>query len=147
MLVFRSTQILWCIWSLSYMPGSENSGFQGNSVYYYGAGPRVAMLRPIFRIRTLKLLGHEENSCRVEWDVLAHIILCVCAQSCLTLPNPMDCSLLGASVQGISQARILGWVAIFSSRGSFWPRDRTHFSCIGGQTLYHWATWEAITSY
>ena len=35
----------------------------------------------------------------------------------LTLCDPMDCSLLGSSVQGILQARILGWVAISFSRG------------------------------
>ena len=34
------------------------------------------------------------------------------AQSCLTLRDPMDCSLLGPSVYGIFQARILEWVAI-----------------------------------
>ena len=34
------------------------------------------------------------------------------AQLCLTLCNPMNCSLPGSSVQGISQARILEWVAI-----------------------------------
>ena len=39
-------------------------------------------------------------------------------QSCLTLCDPMDCSPLGSSVRGISQARILEWVAISSSRGS-----------------------------
>ena len=33
-------------------------------------------------------------------------------QSCLTLCNPVDCSLPGFSVHGILQARILGWVAI-----------------------------------
>ena len=33
-------------------------------------------------------------------------------QSCLTLCNPMDCSLPGSSVHGISQGRILKWVAI-----------------------------------
>ena len=32
-------------------------------------------------------------------------------QSCLTLCNPMDCSLPGSSVHGIFQARILKWVA------------------------------------
>ena len=38
-------------------------------------------------------------------------------QSCPTLRDPMDCSLPGSSVPGISQARILEWVAIaFSSR-------------------------------
>ena len=54
----------------------------------------------------------------------------VCAQSCMTLCNPRDCSLPGSSVHGISQASILKWVAISSSRGSFWPRDGTHISCI-----------------
>ena len=34
------------------------------------------------------------------------------AQSCLTLCDPMDCSLPGSSVNGIFKARILEWVAI-----------------------------------
>ena len=33
-------------------------------------------------------------------------------QSCLTLQDPMDCSLPGTSVHGIFQARVLEWVAI-----------------------------------
>ena len=38
------------------------------------------------------------------------------AQSCLTLSDPMDCSLPGSSVHGIFQARVLEWGAIaFSS--------------------------------
>ena len=41
--------------------------------------------------------------------------LCVYSQSCLTLCNPMDCSLPESSVSGISQAGILEWVAIFFS--------------------------------
>ena len=40
------------------------------------------------------------------------------AQSCLTLCNPMDSSLPGSSIHGISQARTLEWAAIPSSRGS-----------------------------
>ena len=36
----------------------------------------------------------------------------------------MDCSPLGSSVHGISQARILDWVAISSSRGSLQPRGQ-----------------------
>ena len=50
-------------------------------------------------------------------------------QLCPTLCDPMDCSPPGSSVHGILQARILEWVAIFSSRGSSQPRDRTHASC------------------
>ena len=34
------------------------------------------------------------------------------AQSCPTLCDPMDCSLLGSFVHGIFQARVLEWVAI-----------------------------------
>ena len=40
------------------------------------------------------------------------------AQLCLTLRDPMDCSLPGSSVHGILQARILGCIAISFSRGS-----------------------------
>ena len=40
------------------------------------------------------------------------------AQSCLTLCDPMDCSLWGSSVHWISQPRILEWVAISFFRGS-----------------------------
>ena len=51
----------------------------------------------------------------------------------------MDCSPPGSSVHGIFQARILEWVAIFSSRGSSWARDQTrvfYVSCIGRRVLY-----------
>ena len=71
--------------------------------------------------------------------------LCVDArslQSCPTLCNPMDCSPPGSSVHGILQARILDWVAMPSSRGSFWPEDWTCISCIAGRFFTHWATWE-----
>ena len=44
----------------------------------------------------------------------------------------MDCSLPGSSVYGISQAKILNWVAIPFSRGSSQPRDHiSYISCIG----------------
>ena len=38
------------------------------------------------------------------------------AQLCLTLHDPMDCSLSGSSVHGIFQARVLEWGAIAFSR-------------------------------
>ena len=49
------------------------------------------------------------------------------SQLCLTLCNPIDYTVLG-----ILQARILEWVAIPFSWGSFWPRNRTGVSCIAG---------------
>ena len=54
-------------------------------------------------------------------------------QLCLTLCNPMDCSLPGSSVHGIFQARILEWVAMSFSRRSSWPRNRTQVSRIVGR--------------
>ena len=41
---------------------------------------------------------------------------CSVSKLCPTLCDPMDCSPLGSSVHGISQARILEWVAISYSR-------------------------------
>ena len=41
------------------------------------------------------------------------------AQSCLTLSDPMDCSLLGSSIPGIFQARVLEWGAIAFSSGLY----------------------------
>ena len=68
--------------------------------------------------------------------------VCMCAQSRPTLCNSMDCSLPGSSVHEILQARILEWVAMSSSRGSSWPRDRicvSCVSCIGRKILCHCA--------
>ena len=63
-------------------------------------------------------------------------MLCACCclvpKLCWTLFDPVDWSLPGSSVHGISQARLLEWVAISFSRGSSWPRAQTQVSCIGG---------------
>ena len=68
---------------------------------------------------------------------------CLIAKLCRTLCDLVNCSPPGSSVHGISQARILEWVAISSSKGSSRPRNRTHISCPGRRILYHWATREA----
>ena len=47
-----------------------------------------------------------------------------------TLCDPMDYSPPGYSIHGILQARIPERVSMPPSRGSSWPRDRTHISCI-----------------
>ena len=62
-------------------------------------------------------------------------------QQCLTLCNPIDSSLPGSSVHGISQARILEWDAMLSSRESSQPRDQnwvSYVSSIGKRVLYHY---------
>ena len=76
-----------------------------------------------------------ENS--VEMNALVSAIyelyvLCLVIQLCLTLCDPMNCSLPGSSVHGILQTRILEWVVMPFSRGSSQPRDRTQVSRIVG---------------
>ena len=51
-------------------------------------------------------------------------------QSCLALCNPVDCIPPGSSVHGILQARILGQVAMPSSRGTSQTRDGTCVSWV-----------------
>ena len=74
------------------------------------------------------------------------VCVCVHAQLCLTLCNPMDCSLPGSSVHGIFQARILEQVAISS------PGDRPNpgvkpvspaSPALAGGFFTTSATWEA----
>ena len=60
--------------------------------------------------------------------------------------NPMDCSLPGASVQGIFQERMQEWVAISFSRESCQARNWTPVSCIVGRSFTDWAMRKAPTS-
>ena len=62
----------------------------------------------------------------------------VAVQLCPTLCNPMDYSPPGSSVHGILQTRIVGWVAMPSSRGPSQPRDQTPVSCIAGRFCTIW---------
>ena len=66
-------------------------------------------------------------------------------KSCLTLSNPMDCSPPGSSVHGISQARILEWTAMPSSRGSSQPKDQTQVSYNAAGFFTSWSTREALS--
>ena len=88
-------------------------------------------------------VGHSPPPLKVRGCV--HACVCVCAQSCQTLCDPMDCSPPGSSVCGIFQAGILEQVAISFSRGSFQPRNRTQVcfvSCTNIGILYRCVTWE-----
>ena len=65
---------------------------------------------------------------------------CVCIWLSVT---PWTVAHQAPLLHGISQARILEWVAIAYSRGSSRPRDWIHISCIDRRILYHCTTWEA----
>ena len=56
------------------------------------------------------------------------------SQSCLTLRDPMDCSLPGSSVHGIFQARALEWGAIafseiYVKKPHFYLLSSTFITC------------------
>ena len=77
-------------------------------------------------------LGHEDH---LEWGFSRYVV-----------SNSWDlmyCSPPGFSLHGISQARILEWVAISFSRGSSPPRNRNRVSSISGRFFTNWARREA----
>ena len=61
-------------------------------------------------------------------------------QLCLTICDPMNCSLPGSSIHGILQARTLKWVAMSFSMDSSWPGDQTQVSCISCRFFTIWVT-------
>ena len=67
--------------------------------------------------------GITQSQTRLKWLSSSNSVKSLCAQSCPTFCNSMDCILPGSSVHGILKARILEWIATVSSRGSSWPRD------------------------
>ena len=52
------------------------------------------------------------------------------AQSCPTLSDPMDCSLLGSSIHGIFQARVLEWGAIGRTKMISWTNKINSYDFI-----------------
>ena len=82
------------------------------------------------RLLTWLFLGSGEQK-------FSAVYLQVCVLSRVQLCDPRDCSTPGSSVHGLSQSRILDWVAIPFSRGFSRPRDQTQVSCFEGRFFYH----------
>ena len=81
----------------------------------------------------------------LAWILAQIFTVCVCAQSCPTLSDSMDCSTPDSPIHGIFQARILEQVVISYSRESSWIRDQpciSWVSCIGRLILHHCTTWK-----
>ena len=88
-------------------------------------------------------MGHRKFHFFVEFQ-LSVLQFCPVVQLCLTLCNPVDCSLPGSSVH-MGFPRQEYWVGChFLLHGIFQPKNRACIFCIGRQVLYHWATWEAM---
>ena len=83
------------------------------------------MTRKWKEVLSLSHLQRKENA---NLCILAYA--CISSQSCLTLYDPMDCSLPVPSVHGILQAKTLDWVAVSFSRVFSQPTDQAWVSCI-----------------
>ena len=79
------------------------------------------MLAPVAEMQMKGMIAVSPDSC-IFPDV-HECPVCLCAQPCPTVCDPMNCRLPGISVHGISQVRILEWVAISSFRASSQSRD------------------------
>ena len=91
--------------------------FRGSKIQY-GDYSYNTMLYPSSKLLRKLILNILTTTTSTE-----KVTECVCAQSCPTLSDLMDCSPPGPSVHGILQARRLEWVAIFTSRGFSQPRN------------------------
>ena len=140
-LTFKGTFILFKLFSIVavwiYIPTNSVEGFP--SLHIGGCffkKQRISLGELIWWwYRGYPLLQNGNNDTHLIELLHAH------AQLHPTLCDPMDCSL-----PGVSQAKILEWVAISSSEGSSPPRAWTCISwvfCTVRQILYPWATWEA----
>ena len=67
-------------------------------------------------------------------------------QSCLTLSDPMDCSLPGSSIHGIFQARVLEWGAIAFSRATSELEVNTKLTTKGEVTGHSGVAWHGDNS-
>ena len=110
---------------LLFFLSSSNSGNQD---------PVLSDPRP-YLVSQFQSLGPSVDFHAQQWNIIVYMYAYSIAQLCLTLCNPMDCSPPGSSIHGILQVRILEWVTIRFSRGSFWRRCWTCISCIPGRVF------------
>ena len=115
-----------------------------------------------FRKLNIKTLTVQRNSLVIQWlglctstaggmgsipggrtKLLYSMLLCLVAQSCPTLCDPMDCSPPVSSVNGDSPGKNTGVGCHAVSRGSFQPRDQTQVSHTAGEFFTVWVTRDA----
>ena len=149
-------EYLWVFWAFQVVASGKEPAFQCRRCKRWGFDPWVRkipwrrawqptpVILPGESHEQMNLVGYSpigSRRVRHDWSNLAQhrLIWSEVAQPCLTLWDPMDCSLPCSSVHGIFQARVLEWVAISFSKGSSPPRDQTlisYISHIGRHTLY-----------
>ena len=113
-----------------------------NLLFWWSLRNKIYFLNIIFEWLLNWLIKNFEQKIIFYLFATLHTF-CLVTQLCPTLCNPMDYSLPGSSVHGISQPRILECVDISFSIWSSRPRNQNCVSSIGRRVLYHWTTREA----
>ena len=71
---------------------------------------------------------------------------CLVTKSCPALCDPMAVARQPPLSMGFPRQEYWSGYS-YQLQGSSWRQDQTHFSCTARQILYHWVTWEALTSW
>ena len=105
---------------------------QGYFLSLTGASDLLFILSVLFSCLVLSKFRRGKKNPETSESLIVYVYGAT-TKSCQTLCDPMDCSPPGFLVRGISQARMLEWIALSFSRGSSQPGDRTRIFCIGKQ--------------
>ena len=126
-----------------YQSTAENSPVRYKAVVWIRDFNKLEQSRRKHTRRKSNRLGGRATAQKNEGCYSPSVCSVLVAQLCLTLWDPMDCCPPGSSIHWLSQARILEWVAINSSREFSQPRNQTNVSCTVVRFLTVWATWKA----
>ena len=97
-------------------------------------GSEVQLLKMLCHWATIRVPGWWVTSVQPWCHIVTLQSCCFLVISCVWLfGDPIGQSPPDSSVHGISQTRILEWVAISFFRGSSWPRDQTWITSIAGR--------------
>ena len=121
----NSTQIGWMLIRCKHLSTKSRSGYTS----LLKETPEQKKL-PETTIKEISAWRHRDPKC--IYTTFSEV-----PQSCSTLCDPMDCSLLGSSIHGIFQATVQEWVTISFFRESTRPRDWTWVSHIVGRRFYY----------
>ena len=141
---------------------SINRGLINDGASWHGTTTKMWLLKKKKRLRKL-CTDTECSPVSIKWItehaevhilaeekcISAHVLCALSRQSCLTLSDPMDCSLPGSSVHWILQARILEWVAM-PFQAIFLTQGSNCISCVSwtGRGFFTTsATWEAYSTH
>ena len=109
-----------------------------NAIYYFQICYILGLQGPLISHRVLVPRPCTDTKL---WGSQVPYVKMKVTQSCLTLCDPMDCSLSGFSVHGVLQARRVGSHSLL--QGIFPTQDWTQDSCFAGRFFTIWAAREA----